>query len=289
MPDPKVFLDLTQAELDRAYDQAAWAPKRAESLARHAAASAATRQRLTHQADIAYGPTAEETLDIFPAAARHAPVMVFVHGGAWRRRMKEEIHFLAEPFVDAGAAFVAVGFAVIPAVRVPDMVEQVRRAVTWVYRNARGFGGDPDRMHISGHSSGAHLTAVTLTTDRRRHADVPDDVLKSALCSSGMYELHPVLLSARSSYVVLSDEEIDALSPQRHLDRLRCPITLAYGGAESPEFQRQAREFAGALRAASRPVELLYADGVNHFDMLDLLGAKDGLLARAALRQMGLT
>ena len=201
MPEPKVFLDMTQAELDRAYDQAAWAPTRAESLARHAAASVATRQRLTHQADIPYGPTAEETLDIFPAAARNTPVLGFVHGGAWRRRMKKEIHFLAEPFVAAGAAFVAVGFSVIPTVRVPDMVEQVRRAVAWVHRNAKDFGGDPERIHIAGHSSGAHLTAVTLTTDwTRRHA----------------------------------------------------------------------------------------AEGVNHFDMLDLLGAKDGLLARAALRQMGL-
>jgi arylformamidase len=103
-----------------------------------------------------------------------------------------------------------------------------------------------------------------------------------------MYDLHPVLLSARSSYVVVSPDEIDALSPQRHLERLRCPITVAYGGHESPEFQRQAREFTAALRAASRPVELVYAEGVNHFDMLDLLGAKDGPLAHAALRQMGL-
>ena len=288
MSQPKVFLDYTQAELDRAYDQRAWAPTREDDLARHAAASAALRQRLSHRADVAYGSTAEETLDIFPAATSGAPVMVFVHGGAWRRRMKEEIHFLATPFVEAGAMFVAVGFAVIPTVRLPGMVEQVGRAVAWVARHAANFGGDPDRIHLAGHSSGAHLTAVLLTEDWSRRFDVPNDVIKSGLCASGMYDLGPVLLSARSSYVMLSAEEIEALSPERHVERVRCPVVVAYGEGESPEFQRQARDFAAALKAAGRPVEVLRADGVNHFEMLDLLGTSDGMLARAAIDQMGL-
>jgi arylformamidase len=288
MAEPRVFLDYTQAELDRAYDQRAWAPTMTEDLARHAAASAALRERLPHHAGVAYGPTADETLDVFPAAAANAPVHVLVHGGAWRRRLKDDMHFVAEPFVAAGAVFVALGFAVIPAVRLPDMAEQVRRAIAWICRNARSFGGDPGRLHLSGHSSGGHLAAVLLTTDWKRQAGVPADVLKSGLCVSGMYDLHPVLLSARSSYVDLHPDEIHALSPQRHLDRIRCPLTVACGERESPEFQRQARDFAAAVRATGRPVELIRVDGANHFEMLDLLGAKDGLLARVALAQMGL-
>ena len=87
---------------------------------------------------------------------------------------------------------------------------------------------------------------------------------------------------------MLSAEEIEALSPERHVERVRCPVVVAYGEGESPEFQRQARDFAAALKAAGRPVELLRADGVNHFEMLDLLGTNDGVLARAAIDQMGL-
>ena len=136
--------------------------------------------------------------------------------------------------------------------------------------------------------SGDVLVAVSQSGETKDLIDVVNDVIKSGLCASGMYDLGPVLLSARSSYVMLSAEEIEALSPERHVERVRCPVVVAYGEGESPEFQRQARDFAAALKAAGRPVELLRADGVNHFEMLDLLGTNDGVLARAALDQMGL-
>lgn len=288
MAGAKVFLDYTQEELDRAYDQRQWAPNATEILQRSRTASAAVRARLTHRASVSYGPTADEMLDIFPAARASAPVHVFVHGGAWRARFKDESHFLAEGFVDAGATFVALGFAVIPQVRLPDMANQVRRGVAWVYRNARSFGGDPERLHVSGHSSGGHLAAVLLTTDWRRLFDLPEDVIKGGLCVSGMYDLHPVLLSARSSYVELSREEAHALSPQRHLDLVRCPVTVAHGERESPEFVRHARDLAAALRATRYPSELIPVAGLNHFEVVETLGRQDGLLLRAALRQMQL-
>src|SRR5262245_29159990 len=80
---PRVFLDYTQQELDRAYDQRVWAPNADVVIKRYATASEATRSRLRRQADLAYGSTDDETLDVFPAAATAAPVHVFVHGGAW--------------------------------------------------------------------------------------------------------------------------------------------------------------------------------------------------------------
>ena len=80
-----------------------------------------------------------------------------------------------------------------------------------------------------------------------------------------------------------------ALSPQRHLDTLTAPLILAYGTLESPEFQRQGRDFAAALRAAGKPVELLVADGYNHFEIIETLTSPYGLLGRAVLEQMKLT
>ena len=287
MPDP-VFLDYTQAELDVAYDQRPWAPTMDDTLARNVAASEIVRGRLRHDAAVPYGPTPDEVVDVFPAATAKAPVHVFVHGGRWLRRIRPNNHFLAETFVSAGVTFVALGFGVIPDVRLPVMVEQIRRGIVWLHGNIARFGGDSDRLHVSGHSSGGHLAAVLLTTDWRQYG-LPADAVKSGVCISGMYDLHPVMLSARGEYLGLSAEEIDALSPIRHLDRLRGPITVAYGDRESPEFQRQARDFAAALRAASHRVELICAAGDNHFEILGRLGRADDALGRAALRSLGIT
>jgi len=168
------------------------------------------------------------------------------------------------------------------------MADQVRRAVAWVYRNARSFGGDPGRLYVSGHSSGAHLAAVVLTTDWVRELELPADIVKGGLCSSGMYDLRAVRLSARSGYVTFTDEMEQALSPQRHLDRLTAPVIVSHGTAESPEFQRQARDFAAALRAAGKPVTFLVGEDYNHFEVIETLATPYGLLGRAALEQMKL-
>ena len=169
------------------------------------------------------------------------------------------------------------------------MADQVRRAVAWVYRNARSFGGDPDRLYVSGHSSGAHLAAVVLTSDWAREHQLPADIVKGGLCSSGMYDLKAPRLSARSNYVKFTDESEQALSPQRHLDRLNAPIVVSHGTLESPEFQRQARDFAAAVGGAGKPVKLLVGEDYNHFEIIETLGSPYGLLGRAALELMKLS
>src|SRR5262249_601411 len=157
----------------------------------------------------------------------------------------------ADTAVANGIHFAAARFSTIDPLRrttrMPDMAAELRRAVAWLFRNAASFGGDPGRIHVIGHSSGAHLASVLLTTEWRAQG-LPETVLKSGTCVSGMYDLRPVLLSARSSYVRLSPLEEDELSAMRHLDRVRCPIAVAYGSKESPEFQRHGRSFAGGPR-----------------------------------------
>ena len=168
------------------------------------------------------------------------------------------------------------------------MAHQVRRAVAWVYENAVSFGGDPNRIYVSGHSSGGHLAGVILTTDWQTDFDLPPDVVKGGLCSSGMFDLKPVRLSARGCYIDFTDEMEEALSSIRHLDKLHAPIIIAYGTLETPEFQRQSRDFAAAVAAAGKPVQLLVGEGYNHFEILETLANPYGLLGRAVLEQMGL-
>jgi arylformamidase len=287
---PRVWLDLDQAELDAAYDQSVYAPNLQQVLKRYATNSESVRARLGAPRRYAYGPAASEGLDLYPTRRADAPVNIFIHGGAWRSGLAKDYGFPAEMFVRAGAHFVVPDFSNVLEAggSLMPMAEQVRRAVAWVRRNARSFGGDPERIYVSGHSSGAHLAGVILTTDWRKDYDLPPDTVKAGLCCSGMFDLKPARLSARSSYVKFTDDMEQALSPQRHLDRLSVPVILAYGTLETPEFQRQSRDFHVALQAAGKTSQLLVGEGYNHFELPETLANPYGLLGRAVLQQMQL-
>ncbi len=286
---PIVWLNMDQQELDDAYDQAVYAPNRDQLAKRRLANSAAARVRLGEPERFAYGPTPIEGLDVYRTKKPHAPVGIFVHGGAWRNGAASEFTYLAEPFVHAGAHFVVLDFTNVDDAggSLFPMVEQVCRAVGWVFRNAEEFGGDPKRLHLISHSSGSHLAGCVVTHDWAKDG-LPADILKGAALSSGMYDLKPVRLSKRSKYVKFTDAMEEALSAVRHLDKLNTPLVLTYGTYETPEFQRQTRDFAAAVRGAGKPVELLVGEGYNHFEMLETLANPYGLLGRAVLGQMQL-
>ena len=287
---PLVFLDYDKDEIDFAYDQAPWAPNAPEVSKRNAQKSAAALARLGPPRRLAYGPTDIEKLDIYITKQPNAPINIFLHGGAWRSGNAKGAAYMSETFVDAGAHFISVDFNNAPEVdgNVMIMAEQVRRAIAWVHKNAASFGGDPDRLYISGTSSGGHLAAVALTTDWQKDFGLPADTLKGGLCCSGMYDLYPVSLSARAGYVKFTPEMIEKLSPQRHLDKLVAPVIVAHGALETPEFQRQNREFAAAVKKAGKPVTFLIGEGYTHFEMFETLGNPYGLLGRAMLEQMKL-
>jgi arylformamidase len=286
---PIVWLDMDQQELDDAYDQIVYAPNRDQLAQRRVVNSAAARVRLGEPLRLAYGPTPIEGMDVYRTGKPNAPVAIFVHGGAWLRGDAAEHACLAEPFVHAGAHFAALDFTNVADAggSLFPMVEQVRRAVGYLHRNAASFGGDGNRLYLISHSSGSHLSGCVVTSDWARDG-LPLDILKGATLSSGMYDLKPVRLSKRSKYVKFTDAMEQELSAIRHLGRLHTPLVLTYGTYETPEFQRQTRDFAAAIQAAGKPVELIVGEGYNHFEMLETLNNPYGLLGRAAFKQMGI-
>ncbi|MFL5039940.1 MAG: alpha/beta hydrolase [Xanthobacteraceae bacterium] len=285
-----VWLDMDQRALDDAYDQEVYAPNRAQVVERRLANSERTRSILGAPERVSYGPSEIEKLDIFRTARPNAPINIFIHGGAWRRNKAADYAVLAELFVRAGAHSVILDFINVEEAEgsLFPMAEQVRRAIGWVYRNASRFGGDPNRLYLSAHSSGSQLGGCMVTTEWRAH-DLPADLIKGALLLSGMYDLKPVRLSKRSLYVKFTDEMEQALSAQRHIDKLNTPLVLGYGTYETPEFQRQTRDFFAAVQAAGKPAQLIVGQGYNHFEFLETLASPYGLAGRAVLQQMGLT
>lgn len=266
-----VFLHYTQAELDRNFDQRGWIANAEEIIARYAPLSAASRARWRTQLDVSYGPGADERLDIFLTDAPNAPVLVFVHGGRWAVFTKADNSYVADPFVPAGAHVVVLNFSKLPAVTMHEMVDQVRRGIEWVARNAASFGGDPNRLYVSGHSSGAHLAAMALATDWTTRG-LPAEVVKGAALVSGPYDMVPVMMSWRSDYVRLAGDDIAAFSPLRLVDRLRTPIIVGWATGDTDEFRRQSKAFADALGRTGCLVEAIEVPGLNHFEIMERLG-----------------
>jgi arylformamidase len=263
----RIFLDYTQAELDQAYDQLVWAPHRDAIQAEIRKDCEAVRKAM-------------QLLDVFaPTGAKKVPVLVYLHGGAWLRGSRLDVVYPAPAVTGKGAALVVPEFDNVNVVPLPRMIEQCREAVDWTVRHAESFGGDPDRVYLAGHSSGAHLASCVL---------LGQPPVKGALLISGMYDLHAPLLSSRSKYVKITPEELDAASAMRHLGRIRCPVAVAWSVGDSPEFRRHAQVFAAALAGMGRLASRTEVFSANHFEEPRQLGDPDSALSRVLQALMGL-
>ena len=283
-----VWRDMTQEELDRAYNQSDYAPNREQILARYAVNSEMMRRRVGMPEHIAYGAGIKERIDLFRCHEGKAPCVIFVHGGAWRSGLAESYAYLAEIFINAGLHCALPEFDWVQDCGgdLLPMADQVGHAMARVCSSADELLIDKDRIYLCAHSSGSHLAASVLTGYRDRIEGLHDNSIKAALLCSGMYELEPVRLSARSAYVAFTDEAEHLLSPMRHMDKLKTPMIVAHGTCETPEFQRQTVEFADALRARHLLLEHIVAEHCNHFEILETLANPYGLLGQAALRMI---
>jgi arylformamidase len=280
-------LDLDQAALDAAYDQRVYAPNFEQIVERMARNSTLARERIGEPRVFHYGPSPIERLFLYTAAAADAPIHIHVHGGAWRQRKAETILFPAEAFVHAGVSFATFDFVSVDETSgdLKPMLAQVCGALAWLARHARDLGGDPARLYLSGFSSGAHLASSAILCDWGRYGFATNPY-KGAVLASGMYDLRPVRLSKRSEYVAFTDEVEDSMSARRHTDKFEIPVVLLHGSYETPEFQRQTRDFAAALESAGRSAQYVLAEGYNHYEIMESLGNPFGPFGRAVISQI---
>jgi arylformamidase len=164
----------------------------------------------------------------------------------------------------------------------------VRRGIAGLQEMQTRSAAMLNRLYIGGFSSGGHLAGVALVTDWQKEFGLPADMVKGALCMSGLYDMKPVRISKRSSYVKFTDEMEHTMSSVRYLNLLRAPVIVTHGTNETSEFQRQTRDFAAAVKAAGKPVELIVAPDYNHFEMGESLSNPYGPNGRAALALMKL-
>jgi arylformamidase len=283
-----IFLGYDRAGLDREYNNRAKVADFADHLARYARESETTRQALPCRLDVAYGARPGETLDIFPApSAGPAPIHVFIHGGYWMLLDKRDFSFVARGLQPAGAAVIVINYALIPTVDMDELVRQCGASIAWVHANAGSFGGDRERIFVSGHSAGGHLTAMQFAADWPAFG-LPADAIKGGCAISGLHDLDPIRLCYLNDTLRLTPEEARRNSPIYLAPRTRAPLLIPVGGDEGPEYHRQTETLAAVWRKYGVPCEVLDVADNNHFSIVAQLEDPRSQLSRAIQRQMGL-
>ena len=259
----------TGAEIDGQYNAGAAVADAARYLRGYAERSAVARARLRCQLDIAYGPTLDETLDIFPAAAAGAPVFVFIHGGYWRAFSSKDFSCVATGLQASGITTVVVNYSLCPKVTIDEITRQCRAALAWTLRRIGGHGGDPARVAVGGHSAGGHLAAMCLETRWEEDWGLARDPIAAAVLVSGIYDLEPLRHSYLQPSIRLDDGIVARNSPLFAVRACATPLLVTWGGDESAEFARQSTSLHEAWLAAGNASELLPQSGRNHFSATD--------------------
>ena len=219
--------------------------------------------------DVPYGPHARQSLDIF-SAGRSSPGLVFFHGGFWRAGSKDSRRFPAPEWNRIGVAWIPVNYRLLPEHSLEDAVSDARSALAWLERNAADHGVDPDRLHVTGNSAGAHLAAMTAAEDCdgswRRTGVASLSVI------SGLFDLMPLIETSANEWLGLNADSAAALSPIHSLPPGDLPVAVGWGGDETSAFAMQSRAYAGACRSRGIDAVSFVSPGKDHFQIIGEYG-----------------
>jgi acetyl esterase/lipase len=209
-------------------------------------------------------------LDLYlPKDAHNAPVLIFIHGGSWRSGDRANYPALGNRFAKEGIAVVVPSYRLMPGAPHPAQVEDATAAVDWVLKNIAQYGGDPNRIYLSGHSAGGHLAAYA-GLDRRFWPN-----LKGVIALSGIYDV--------STLAAFQAGGVDG-SPQHRIAAGAPPFLVTYCQNDYPSLPAQARNFDAALRATGDSSELVYIPNKNHITEIVDVWQENDPTAQAILR-----
>lgn len=245
--------------------------------------------RADMERNLSYGALPTERLDLLKSSTPNAPVLIFIHGGYWQWLDKDDYAFALEPLVTAGALVATINYPLCPEVSLDILVERVRSACAWVWRNVRHYGGDPERLHVAGHSAGGHLAAMLAATDWQNfQLGLPNHIIKSIIPISGLFDLEPIRLISLNDGMGMDQDTAKRNSPLFISPTHALPVTVVVGGDESGEFQRQSREFSDAWRNKAGRLEYLESPGHDHFTVIESMTEPNNILTATILRHLEL-
>ena len=269
--DPRLnWAALSQAERDAAYDNNAAVKNSAVLIAERNRASETLRASRNSYLDVPYGDRERTKIDLYPAADKMAPCLVFLHGGYWQRNSRELFAMLMEGVAAHGWSVAIPGYSLAPDVSLTEIVTEIYQSLDWLAQNG-GTYGISGPVVLSGWSAGAHLVAMALDHPR----------VTAGLAISGVYDLAPIRDTGLNNALKLTDQEIARLSPLR-LPAVHKRLDIAYGTAELPALVFDSIQLHEARMAAGAPGRLFPIEGADHFSILSELRHPDGALVDIA-------
>jgi arylformamidase len=256
----ELYRGMDRAALDAAYNNGAAVRNSAEIVTDWTARS--DRLRTAHPAamDVRYGPAERNRIDHFPGDPAR-PTLVFIHGGYWQMRAKENFSFIAAGPLAHGIGVALVGYTLAPQARLDGIVAEIHSALGFISEKNSS-------LVLSGWSAGGHLTAMCMN----------HPAVVGGLAISGIYDLEPMRLSYINDKLRLDEAEERRNSPLGNGMKFQKPMVVAYGKAELPELQRQSEEFGKAAKA-----KVLGLPKHDHFTILEELASAGGALTREVL------
>ena len=242
---------------------------------------------------LAYGAPSSHRIECFlprtegaPGGARRgAPIFAFLHGGWWQELSIEYAATPAVALTDAGAIYASIGYTLTPVVQLREIVAEVSAALTTIAAHATGMGGDPRRIVLAGHSSGAHLAATQLTA---LAPEAPRYTAAGLLLIGGAYDLGPIAESYVNEKVRMSETDAAALSPALLTPLHDVPVKIRVGEEEPEEFRRNAALLLERWAPNLSAIDSATLSGRDHFDALDELADPHGRLYADALELLGI-
>jgi arylformamidase len=275
--------DWTDEKMEQNFSPRYAVPEIADHLEDFAARAAETRRFYDMQRNIAYGEHPREVYDVFPGIIG-GPMHIFIHGGYWRALSKDDHSFVAAPFNGAGATVVMMNYPLCPEVTLSSLSASVMNGVAHAISHVESYGASPDRIHVSGHSAGGHLTAMAAAHDWTAHG-LPANAIKTAAPLSGIFDPRATRRIPLNQEIGLDASEAAAnniLSP-KFAPLPHVKVLLAAGGAEPEGWIAQSEAYR-KMFGVEAPVML--PEGANHFTLLDHVADSKSDLCKAMLALM---
>jgi acetyl esterase/lipase len=197
------------------------------------------------------------------------PVIVFLYGGGWYSGARDDYGFAGRAFAKQGFIVVIPDYRIVPEGHWPDFLQDSAAAVAWTDAHIANYGGDPDRIALSGHSAGAY-NAVMLALDPQwmKGAGSDPSVIRGVAALAGPYDFAPFEKGGRADVAMGDIRPIERTQPIQFVRADAPPLWLGHGTADTVVRVRNSRNLAAAMHKVGGTVTLRTYDGLSHNDLV---------------------
>ncbi len=229
-------------------------------------------KKINCQTNLCYGKTSLQKLDVFyKYKKKNLPIHIFIHGGYWRALDKSYHSHMALPFIKNNICFFNINYELCPKVKLTDIKNQIIKAILWIHKNAKKFGGDNNNIVLSGHSAGAHLVSMMLSVNWIKY-NINPNIFKGIALISGIYNTEIVPDLKVNDEIRLSNIEAIRNNPFRLKPKLNTKAIISYGNKEPLLWQKQSKKFLKFLNNNNFQCKEIISKNDNHFSLIDTLG-----------------